>query len=120
VGRPGVTWTRNVRRNVTLRRQSGFFGSPVDSLALPTLTSQAGAPLRKRLTEDPGLQAVKSVLAALQTWERLPRPLVQRLGKDASALKLGPLDYIQFALHRRYRELLAGDKEQKRRSRNER
>jgi hypothetical protein len=54
--------------------------------------------------------ALRGLLATVRTWGHLPAPVVQRLKRDAKAMGLGPLEYVQMALHRRYQELAKSDR----------
>ena len=52
----------------------------------------------------PMSSALRALIATVRTWGHLP--VVRRLMEDAAALDLGPLAYIQLALHQRYRVLV--------------
>ena len=57
---------------------------------------------------------VRAVVATVATLGHLPAPVVKRLRRDALALNLNALEYIQLALHQRYRQLVAQDRAKKR------
>ena len=88
---PGPTLARKHRHTQTvLRAQDEAF---LLSLGLPV------AP------------ALRAIISAVRTWGHLPVPVARRLLEDAAAMGLGPLEYLQMALHLRYRELAAADRQ---------
>jgi hypothetical protein len=67
--------------------------------------------LRPTLGFPYNAEAVREVISQLRTWFRLPAYVVELLQRDAAALGLNILQYLQMLLHRRYEELAAGEQQ---------